>query len=152
MKISDYLAGALSGALCTLCFVGTQQPTQPANAKSAPQTPPDVVLPRPAGRKVAATVTAYCPCAKCCGKYADGVTSTGRDAYKTRGVAVDPKIIPYGSQITIPGAGTFVADDTGGAMRQATKRGEVHIDLRFDDHQKALVWGRQHLDIIIMED
>lgn len=93
-------------------------------------------------------VTAYCPCRKCCGKDADGRTSRGRDAFKTRGVAVDPTVIPYGTVAAIPGAGQFIADDTGGAMRQDwRKRGIVHIDLRFSSHGDALAWGRRILTV-----
>ena len=99
-------------------------------------------------RILSAKVTAYCPCEKCCGASADGVTSRGRDAYKTRGVAVDPKRIKYGSMIEIPGAGTFVADDTGGAMRNAKGH---HIDLRFPTHQEALNWGVKNLIITVTE-
>lgn len=96
-------------------------------------------------------VTAYCPCPLCCGDESDGKTSRGRDAYTTRGVAVDPSIIPYGSIVSIPGYGSFVADDTGGAMRNDGKKGIVHIDLRFNNHHDALVFGRQHLKITVEE-
>lgn len=93
-------------------------------------------------------VTAYCPCRKCCGKDARGITSRGRDAFKTRGVAVDPTVIPYGTIVKIPGAGEFIADDTGGAMRQDwRKRGIIHLDLRYDSHADALVWGKQILTV-----
>jgi hypothetical protein len=34
-------------------------------------------------KKVLMTVTAYCPCTKCCGPNACGLTSTGKDARKT---------------------------------------------------------------------
>lgn len=50
----------------------------------------------------------------------------------------------------IPGAGTFLADDTGGAMRRDGRKGVVHIDLRFHSHVEALRWGRQYLDIEVM--
>lgn len=98
---------------------------------------------RKEGYKITAKVTAYCPCSLCCGKFADGKTSRGRDAWRTRGVAVDPKVIPYGSQVTIPGYGTFVADDTGSAM----KKGGVRIDLRFPTHAAALEFGVKEMDI-----
>ena len=41
------------------------------------------------------TLTAYCPCMKCCGK-TDGITSTGTTATEGRTIAVDPLVIPYG--------------------------------------------------------
>ena len=95
-----------------------------------------------------AIVTAYCPCSDCCGKSADGVTSRGRNAWATRGVAVDPKRIPYGSRVTIDGVGTFIADDTGGAMRRNPR---LHIDLRFHSHQEALEWGVKYLLVWVEE-
>lgn len=47
-------------------------------------------------------VTAYCPCSTCCGSHANGLTATNRDATRA-GVAVDPKVIPLGSRLDIPG-------------------------------------------------
>ncbi len=99
--------------------------------------------------KMDALVTAYCPCLECCGEYSDGITSRGRDAKTTRGVAVDPRAIPYGSIVNIPGYGSFVADDTGGAMRRDWDKGILHIDLRFNDHCKALEFGRKNLAITV---
>ena len=43
-------------------------------------------------RIVKAKTTGYCACEKCCGEHANGITSTGRDAKKTRGVAIDTKV------------------------------------------------------------
>ena len=45
-------------------------------------------------------------------------TSTGVKARQGITVAVDPNIIPYGSRVTIPGLGTFIAQDTGSAVRR----------------------------------
>lgn len=103
---------------------------------------------------VMAKVTGYCPCEKCCGKYADGRTSWwGGESkgYASRpGAAVDPNAVPYGSWITIPGVPDPVqADDTGGAMRQSAKNGVLHIDLRFQSHQEARKWGVQELPVVI---
>lgn len=102
-------------------------------------------------RWVNVTATAYCPCAICCGADANGITSTGRNA-NTRGVAVAPRLIPYGSRLDIPGYGHWIpADDTGGAMRQAARRGEYLIDLRFKTHEEALQWGRKQITVRIWE-
>ena len=75
-------------------------------------------------------VTAYCPCGKCCGKYADGKTSIGRNARKILGVAADPNVLAYGTKLKIPGVGTREVDDTGGAMRQSTKKGTAEPSTR----------------------
>lgn len=88
------------------------------------------------------TVTAYCPCEDCCNQYADGLTSTGTSAY-TKGVAVDPKFIKYGSGVFIPGYGEVVADDCGGAIKGG------RLDVRFKTHQEALNWGVKILKVKI---
>jgi 3D (Asp-Asp-Asp) domain-containing protein len=85
-------------------------------------------------------VSAYCPCKLCCQEFADGITATGSDA-KKRGVAVDPKLIPYGSKLFVPGYGYAIADDCGGAIKG--KR----LDVRMTTHQEALEWGRQTLRV-----
>jgi len=87
-------------------------------------------------------VTAYCPCEKCCGQYSDGVTAIGKDAL-TKGVAVDPRYISYGTTIDIPGYGKVKADDCGGAIK------DDHMDVRFQSHQEALEWGVQYLEVRI---
>ena len=94
-------------------------------------------------KTIAATVTSYCPCQKCCGKFADGRTATGTSAY-VPGIAADPRRYPYGTVIDIPGYGKYKVDDTGGAMRNSVK---PHFDVRFKTHQEALQWGRQKLKV-----
>lgn len=85
-------------------------------------------------------LTAYCPCMKCCGK-TDGITSTSTTATEGRTIAVDPRVIPYGSTVTIyfsdGTSHTYTAEDCGGAIR------ENRIDVFFDNHQTALKFGVQ---------
>lgn len=57
------------------------------------------------------TITAYCPCEECCGRWADGVTATGLPAGPGV-VAVDPEVIPLGSTVIIDGQ-RYLAADTG---------------------------------------
>lgn len=86
-------------------------------------------------------VTAYCACSICCGASADGKTATGRSA-ALKGVAVDPKLIPLGSRLDIPGYGNWqLADDVGGAIKGK------HIDIRFKTHKEAKKWGTRKLKI-----
>lgn len=101
--------------------------------------------------RVTALVTAYCPCSKCCGTFSDGRTAwwggvNSGDA-SMPGVAVDPKVIPYGTWIEIEGLRPLQADDTGSAMRRSTKQDIIHIDVRFRDHATALEWGRRLIPI-----
>ena len=85
--------------------------------------------------EVTATLTAYCPCVKCCGKF-DGITASGTQATAGRTVAVDTRLIPYGTEISIDGK-TYVAEDCGGKVKGYT------IDVFFDSHEEALNFGRQ---------
>ena len=86
------------------------------------------------------TLTAYCPCTKCCGK-SDGITATGTTAAEGRTIAVDPHVIPYGSTVTLyyedGTVHTYTVEDCGGAIK------ENRIDVFFDDHQAAREFGVQ---------
>ena len=95
------------------------------------------------GRKQYATITAYCPCEKCCGK-TDGITATGTKATAGRTIAVDPNVIPYGSEVVIDGK-TYISEDCGGAIKGN------HIDMYFDTHEQALQWGVREKEIIILK-
>ena len=58
-------------------------------------------------------------------------------------VAVDPSVIPLGTRMTIPGYGSGVAADTGGAIQGAT------IDLWFPSVAQARAWGRRTVTITL---
>ena len=58
-------------------------------------------------------------------------------------MAVDPSVIPLGTRMTIPGYGTAVAADTGGAIQ-----GNV-IDIWFATPEEALAWGRRVVTITL---
>lgn len=106
------------------------------------RTPPPATPPPPGTRWVEVKTTGYCPCARCCGKDADGYTARMRDVSRfPHGIAVDPELIPYEMWLDIPGYGHHMVDDTGGAMRQSGKRDIVHMDLRFKTHAQARRWG-----------
>lgn len=59
-------------------------------------------------------------------------------------VAVDPRYIPYYTKMYIPGYGIAMAGDSGGDM--------VHhrIDVFFNSYNKAIQWGRRHVDVYIL--
>lgn len=96
------------------------------------------------------TMTAYCPCEKCCGKWSDGYTATGTKATEGRTIAVDPTVIPYGSTVVAyydNGAlASYIAEDCGGGIKGN------HIDVYFETHQAALEFGVQRAQIRIEED
>ena len=86
-------------------------------------------------------LTAYCSCKKCCGK-TDGITSTGTKATQGRTIAVDTKVIPYGSKVIINGK-EYIAEDCGGAIKNN------RIDIFFNNHQDALKFGVQYANVYI---
>jgi 3D (Asp-Asp-Asp) domain-containing protein len=91
-------------------------------------------------------VTAYCPCPKCCGEYADGITADNhRIQDGDRFVAAD-KRYPFGTELIIPGyndSRPVEIKDRGGAIQGN------RLDVYFDTHQQALEWGVQYLDVLI---
>ena len=87
-------------------------------------------------------ISAYCHCSKCCGK-SDGITATGTKVTANRTIAVDPKVIPLGSQVIIDGK-IYIAEDVGGGIKGN------RIDMYFPTHQEALNWGIKYKDVSII--
>jgi 3D (Asp-Asp-Asp) domain-containing protein len=116
--------------------------------------PRPVTAPPPGAAWVHVLTTGYCPCALCCGVFANGHTAINRDvAIYPFGIAVAPTLIPYREVIEVPGYGAAMVDDTGGAMRQdAELRHLVHLDLRFTNHAEARRWGRRWMWISLPAD
>jgi len=62
-------------------------------------------------------------------------------------IAVNPEVIPYGSEVMIIHHKTVIrgrAGDTGGAMRQNPKQ----VDILMEELQDAMDWGRREVHII----
>jgi 3D (Asp-Asp-Asp) domain-containing protein len=116
--------------------------------------PKPVTSPPPGAAWVHVLTTGYCPCALCCGLFANGHTAINREvATYPFGIAVAPTLIPYREVIEVPGYGTAMVDDTGGAMRQdAALHHIVHLDLRFITHSEARRWGRRWMWISLPAD
>ncbi len=102
------------------------------------------------------TLTAYCPCVKCCGEWSaehpsrvgtDYIqkTASGTIPKEGRTVSVDPDVIPFGTTIIVDGH-EYIAEDRGSAVNQN------HIDIYFNNHEDALVFGRQTREVFIKTD
>lgn len=73
------------------------------------------------------------------------ITSTGLPAIAGITVAVDPRVIPYGTKLFIPGVGYRVAQDTGGAIV-----GD-HVDVFYNSVQVARDFGvKQNVPVYIL--
>lgn len=88
------------------------------------------------------TITAYCPCAECCGNWADGLTATGFPALPGV-VAVDPEVIPLGSTVIIDGQ-RYLAADTGSGVVG------LHIDICMAGHEETAAFGVQAADVWVI--
>lgn len=92
------------------------------------------------------TLTAYCACQRCCGKAPGspgyGITASGATAVAGVTIAVDPRVIPYGTEVKINDH-IYIAQDTGGAINGS------RIDVYFDNHQDAWNFGRQTAEVFI---
>lgn len=93
-------------------------------------------------------VTAYCPCTKCCGENARGLTASGHDVSynNSRFVAADTNL-PFGTKLVIPGyaGGAVEVIDRGGAIKGNK------LDVFFATHEEALQWGRQIIEVTVLE-
>lgn len=98
-------------------------------------------------------VTAYCSCAKCCGKWANNrpLDENGNPIIKgASGDVLIPMVsvaspLPFGTEIELDGVGTVVVHDRT-AQWIVDKHGQYILDLYFNDHQKALEFGVKQLE------
>ncbi len=84
-------------------------------------------------------ITAYCKGSCCCGKWADGITASGKPAQGK--LIAAPKEIPFGTWIDIPGYGMAEVLDRGGSIKGRK------LDLLFSSHQEALNWGVKYMEL-----
>jgi 3D (Asp-Asp-Asp) domain-containing protein len=100
-------------------------------------------------RTIRMEVTAYCPCKKCCGENAQGITASGHEiSYnQSKFVAADTDKLPFGTKLIIPGYSTAPVEviDRGGAIKGHK------LDVFFPTHEEALQWGRQWVEVTIVE-
>lgn len=118
-------------------------------APPAPELEPAEVEKEPLFRSLGEfIVTAYCPCVACSEEWGD-MTATGVRAKEGRTIAVDPKVIPYGTVVYFDGAdglmGGYVAEDCGGAINGND------IDIYFDSHEEAQQWGVKLREVFVLE-
>src|SRR5699024_2492282 len=95
------------------------------------------------GQEISMNVTAYT--ANCNG--CSGVTATGIDLNANpnkKVVAVDPGVIPLGSEVWVEGYGVAVAGDTGGAINGN------RIDLHVPSKGEAYAFGSQEVKVKVI--
>lgn len=148
-KLSTVLLLALV-ALTACAWTAKGTGTQPAESKP---TEPPAPEPEPEEPEwIEYEATAYCSCEKCCGSWAlirpDGIVYTASGAVAEQGVtiAADWDVLPPGTVVYIDGLGERVVQDRGGAIKGNA------VDIYFEDHEEALVFGRQAVRLYIIEE
>lgn len=89
-------------------------------------------------------ITHYCPCSICCGPYSGmNSTASGAPPVTNRTIAVEPKQIPYGTEVVINGQ-VYVAEDCGGAIKKNC------IDIYVGSHEEASSKGMYYTDVYLL--
>lgn len=115
-------------------------PTSSQPSSSEPTTSPEPIATSYAYIGQEFTITHYCGCSVCCGKWSSGSEDT---AYGCKGdkltpyysIATDPNVIPYGTIVHDQHGNEYKAVDTGSAIKGNK------IDLFVGDHQEAINLG-----------
>ena len=124
------------------------------------------------GKWVYAKVTAYTPwdAIDANSGFQDGYTSTmvdttSSDPNSVYGIAADPRVIPYGTKIYVPGYWESLqnnrtliptemtkVDDTGSALVKSAEMGVIHLDIRYRTSRKAKEWGVKWMNVFIYDE
>lgn len=90
------------------------------------------------------TVTAYCPCAVCCGVTGGtGLTASGKAARQGVTVAASRKV-PMGARVHIDGIGWRVVQD------RLAARFDGRVDVFFNTHAAAQKFGKRKLKVTVL--
>lgn len=82
-------------------------------------------------------------------RYDPGMPTTGRTSSGTPAVkgaiAADPRVIPPGTQVYVPGYGYGVVRDRGSAIK-----GKI-LDCCYNSYKEAKQHGRQHVNVLVLK-
>ncbi|MEN1966813.1 LysM peptidoglycan-binding domain-containing protein [Lentibacillus sp. N15] len=122
----------------------TQKTAKPASTKTKSTKSESKSNDAPKGKTISVSATAYTANCEGC----SGVTSTGVDLKKdpdAKVIAVDPDVIPIGSEVYVEGYGNATAADVGSAIKG--KKIDVHVS----DKGEANSWGVRNVNVTILD-
>ena len=111
-----------------------------SSGQKAAQASNPAPAPTSQGRTMVMEATGYSTAQPSLSRY----TANGTDLHANpRVIAVDPNVIPLGSTVTVEGYGTYIAADTGGAIKGN------RIDIHFPTVDGAMSVGRRSVKITV---
>ena len=170
LTVSIFFLGTLIGLATGSCSWGNRTETEEVAIPLVEKVPDPIMVtattaagaPDPIMailvERIDVEITAYCPCAVCCGEWGDGNYSNGDPVLLTDySFALSPdlqKRMAFGeSTLFIPG---YNKPGTVSTYRDTTsKRLRSTIDVIMtvgEAHQRALEWGRKQMTLCIAED
>ncbi len=129
----------------TVAEAGNNPAVSPLPGKTAEKNDFEITN-KPTGQwhSVRMRVTGYCPCSKCCGKYADGITACGHKIRPGDNFVAADRRYSFGTEMIIEGYNNgqpIKVLDRGGAIRGNK------LDAFFHTHKEALQWGVKYIDV-----
>lgn len=133
----------------------TKAPVQTETAKKAEPTTEAVEVEQvsnepttkesnPEGQTISVSATAYtADCTGCSGITATGINLNTNPNAKV--IAVDPSVIPLGTEVYVQGYGRAVAGDVGGAINGN------EIDIHVGTKGEAYAWGRRTVTVTVLD-
>ena len=120
---------------------------EPPNQTSAEEVITDT---QPCVYSMRMLVTAYCPCRRCCGRFADGKTASGRrtTANGSVFVAADTRLLPFGTRVSVPG---YYGGEPAPVFDRGRRIKGRRLDVFFRSHARAKRWGKRWLNVTVYE-
>lgn len=100
------------------------------------------------------TITGYCACEKCCGKWAknrsDGVVFGAEGTALVSEISVANNNFDFGTRLFIDGWGEVVVQDRTAKWVNEKYNGKI-LDIYFDSHEQAVKFAKREMKVGIVE-
>lgn len=143
LKVDGIAGPVTKAALFDLDAEAVAANEQPDKETTEPQTEEKAEPADEAKKTITVEATAYTAnCEGCSGVTATGIDLNANPDQKV--IAVDPDVIPLGTEVYVEGYGRAIAGDTGGGIDGN------EIDVYVQSHDKAMEWGRKSVEVTIL--
>lgn len=125
-----------------------EAPVPDTNEPPAIEVVEQIAEPEPTEQVMVMEATWYCY---------GSVTATGTKPIPGRTVATDPRVLPYGTELTIDGVSGYVVEDCGNYWSDEVSRSGYYrhirgnrIDIFVDSYETAIQNGRREVEVKIL--